>query len=120
MIEGPGHEERLKTLQRRFKQAGPRTSRSAKLSRFIRSNIGLIAVAGAALLAFVLVFDTQNGAGLASATAAADAARLQEPYYHRCDDARAAGAAPILRGQPGYRPPLDADNDGIACEPYRR
>ncbi len=40
-------------------------------------------------------------------------------YYRNCDAARAAGAAPILRGQPGYRPPLDRDNDGIACEPYR-
>lgn len=40
-------------------------------------------------------------------------------YYRNCDEARAAGAAPILRGQPGYRPPLDRDNDGIACEPYR-
>jgi hypothetical protein len=40
-------------------------------------------------------------------------------YYYRCDEARAAGAAPIYRGQPGYRPGLDADGDGIACEPYR-
>ena len=31
----------------------------------------------------------------------------------------AARAAPILRGQPGYRPALDRDNDGVACEPYR-
>ncbi len=41
-------------------------------------------------------------------------------YFPNCDAARAAGAAPIYRGQPGYRPPLDRDNDGIACEPYRR
>jgi len=40
-------------------------------------------------------------------------------YYRRCDDARAAGAAPIRRGQPGYRPELDRDGDGVACEPYR-
>jgi micrococcal nuclease len=37
-------------------------------------------------------------------------------YYANCSEARAAGAAPILRGQPGYRPALDRDNDGIACE----
>lgn len=37
-------------------------------------------------------------------------------YYKNCAAARAAGAAPILRSQPGYRAPLDADNDGIACE----
>ena len=40
-------------------------------------------------------------------------------YWRRCDDARAAGSAPIYRGEPGYRDGLDADNDGIACEPYR-
>ncbi|KQN24148.1 hypothetical protein ASF00_14900 [Sphingomonas sp. Leaf34] len=40
-------------------------------------------------------------------------------YYSGCREARAAGAAPIYRGQPGYRPGMDGDNDGIACEPYR-
>ncbi|WP_254699247.1 excalibur calcium-binding domain-containing protein [Rhodococcus sp. SGAir0479] len=29
--------------------------------------------------------------------------------------ARAAGAAPIYRGQPGYASKLDRDNDGVAC-----
>jgi hypothetical protein len=37
-------------------------------------------------------------------------------YYPNCKAACDAGAAPIYRGQPGYRPPLDRDNDGIACE----
>ncbi|KTE17170.1 calcium-binding protein [Sphingopyxis sp. H115] len=50
-------------------------------------------------------------------------ARAREPkegdYWRRCDDARAAGSAPIYRSEPGYRDDLDADNDGIACEPYR-
>jgi hypothetical protein len=40
-------------------------------------------------------------------------------YYRGCREARAAGAAPIYRGQPGYRPEMDGDDDGIACEPYR-
>jgi len=40
-------------------------------------------------------------------------------YYSGCREARAAGAAPIYRGQPGYRSEMDGDNDGIACEPYR-
>jgi hypothetical protein len=40
-------------------------------------------------------------------------------YFANCDAARAAGAAPIHRGQPGYRRALDRDNDGVACEPYR-
>ncbi|MGP9722993.1 GmrSD restriction endonuclease domain-containing protein [Corynebacterium sp. AOP40-9SA-29] len=39
-----------------------------------------------------------------------------EVYYQNCTAARAAGAAPLYRGQPGYRPQMDGDNDGIACE----
>ena len=35
-----------------------------------------------------------------------------------CDDARAAGTAPIYSGEPGYRENMDGDGDGIACEPY--
>ncbi|MBI3438735.1 MAG: excalibur calcium-binding domain-containing protein [Proteobacteria bacterium] len=41
-------------------------------------------------------------------------------FYRDCDAARAAGAAPISMRQPGYRPELDADRDGVACEPYPR
>ena len=40
-------------------------------------------------------------------------------YYSRCAEARAAGAAPLRVGEPGYRSELDADGDGVACEPYR-
>jgi len=39
--------------------------------------------------------------------------------YRSCAQARAAGAAPMYRGKPGYNPNLDGDGDGIACEPYR-
>lgn len=37
-------------------------------------------------------------------------------YYGSCADARAAGAAPLYAGEPGYRPGLDRDKDGVACE----
>lgn len=37
-------------------------------------------------------------------------------YYQNCDAARAAGAAPLYRGDPGYASHLDRDNDGDACE----
>jgi hypothetical protein len=40
-------------------------------------------------------------------------------YYPNCRAAWDDGHAPIFRGQPGYRPELDGDSDGIACEPYR-
>lgn len=39
--------------------------------------------------------------------------------YANCAKARAAGAAPVRRGDPGYGPHLDRDNDGVGCEPYR-
>ena len=37
-------------------------------------------------------------------------------YYKNCSAARAAGVAPLHRGDPGYRSQLDRDGDGIACE----
>lgn len=37
-------------------------------------------------------------------------------YYANCSAARAAGAAPLHAGQPGYRAALDRDKDGVACE----
>ncbi len=51
--------------------------------------------------------------------------RLDEPdtapaggdvRFESCADARAAGAAPVRRGDPGYGPHLDRDGDGSACE----
>lgn len=37
-------------------------------------------------------------------------------YFANCAAARAAGAAPVRRGDPGYGSHLDRDNDGIGCE----
>lgn len=36
--------------------------------------------------------------------------------YANCAAARAAGAAPVRRGDPGYGPHLDRDGDGVGCE----
>lgn len=49
-----------------------------------------------------------------------DGADQDRVYYAFCADARAAGVAPLYRGDPGYRPQLDADSDGVACEPMPR
>ncbi|MEV2221752.1 MULTISPECIES: excalibur calcium-binding domain-containing protein [Nocardia] len=35
--------------------------------------------------------------------------------FANCDEARAAGRAPLFRGEPGYGPHLDPDGDGFAC-----
>jgi len=37
-------------------------------------------------------------------------------YYANCNAARAAGAAPVRRGDPGYARHLDRDGDGVGCE----
>ena len=37
-------------------------------------------------------------------------------YYPNCSAARAAGVAPVRRGDPGYGKHLDRDNDGVGCE----
>jgi hypothetical protein len=39
--------------------------------------------------------------------------------YPNCAAARAAGAAPVRRGDPGYGSHLDRDGDGVGCEPHR-
>ncbi|MCA0337240.1 MAG: thermonuclease family protein [Actinobacteria bacterium] len=74
-----------------------------------------------------------EAAAAAQAAAAADAAQraaqsAPQPFvggssggggavhYANCAAARAAGAAPLRIGEPGYRPGLDRDKDGIACE----
>jgi len=64
-----------------------------------------------------------SGAGASGASGASggsgygtDRSSGGSAYYPNCKAARAAGAAPLYRGQPGYRPGLDRDNDGVACE----
>ncbi|MFC7439660.1 excalibur calcium-binding domain-containing protein [Laceyella putida] len=42
--------------------------------------------------------------------------RSSSVYYANCSEARAAGAAPIYAGEPGYAKKLDRDGDGVACE----
>lgn len=55
-------------------------------------------------------------AGSVSARPAAFAGAM----FRNCNEARAAGAAPLYRGRPGYGAHMDGDGDGIACERYRR
>ena len=37
-------------------------------------------------------------------------------FYRNCQEVKAAGAAPIHRGDPGYGRHLDRDGDGVGCE----
>ncbi|PTA69622.1 excalibur calcium-binding domain-containing protein [Deinococcus arcticus] len=65
----------------------------------------------------------QPGKGCASQTTPAPAggsaatSAIPAGGFVSCAQARAAGVAlPLRRGQPGYRPGLDGDQDGLACE----
>ncbi|WP_066913184.1 excalibur calcium-binding domain-containing protein [Millisia brevis] len=46
----------------------------------------------------------------------AESAPAAAAYYKNCAAARAAGAAPVHVGEPGYGTHLDRDGDGIGCE----
>lgn len=52
----------------------------------------------------------------AAAPAPAPVQEQSSVYYKNCQAARNAGAAPLYRGNPGYRSELDRDGDGVACE----
>ncbi|MBO0853191.1 MAG: excalibur calcium-binding domain-containing protein [Nocardia sp.] len=41
---------------------------------------------------------------------------VRKVYYKSCKQAKAAGAAPLHKGDPGYRKGLDDDHNGTACE----
>ncbi|MFC7957945.1 excalibur calcium-binding domain-containing protein [Rhodococcoides kroppenstedtii] len=48
--------------------------------------------------------------------APAQAPAEESAYYKNCSAARAAGAAPVYAGDPGYGSHLDRDGDGVGCE----
>jgi len=84
------------------------------LRRFYQKNRRGILIACAAM-----VIGAVLGAKRALDDAGTQVASVNAPYYSDCNEARAAGAAPIHRGSPGYRRALDRDNDGVACDPWR-
>ena len=52
----------------------------------------------------------------APAPAPTEPVPAQEVFYADCDAVRAAGAAPISIGSPGYSTHLDRDKDGVGCD----
>ncbi|WP_019008251.1 excalibur calcium-binding domain-containing protein [Deinococcus aquatilis] len=60
--------------------------------------------------------DDEEEEAAAPANAPLKSGTAKPTYFASCAAARAAGAAPIRRGQPGYRPEMDGDGDGVACE----
>ncbi|MHA7304381.1 GmrSD restriction endonuclease domain-containing protein [Arthrobacter sp. TMN-49] len=47
---------------------------------------------------------------------AAPLVQVPDVFYKNCSAVRAAGAAPLSAGQPGYNSTMDRDGDGVACE----
>ncbi|WP_419586975.1 excalibur calcium-binding domain-containing protein [Streptomyces sp. Qhu-G9] len=47
---------------------------------------------------------------------ASEAGRCGAAYYADCGEARAAGAAPVRRGEPGHASHLDRNGDGTGCD----
>ena len=65
--------------------------------------------------------DRANGTYHCHATTGVRArASSEETYIRNCTEVRAAGAAPLRAGDPGYARHLDRDGDGVACERPRR
>lgn len=48
--------------------------------------------------------------------ASGGAASGSQTYFANCSAARAAGAAPVRAGSPGYSSRFDRDGDGVGCE----
>lgn len=65
-------------------------------------------------------YHCHRNARLASAPTRSQALGAVSPSgrsaFRNCSAARAAGAAPVKRGDPGYGAHLDRDNDGVGCE----
>jgi len=87
---------------------------------------GLLEPLAAAAFAFALTLaalDPDHPLIARAAVAAGQAARAVPErvlYFPNCAAAQSMGFGPIRRGEPGYAPHLDRDNDGIACEPWPR
>ena len=76
---------------------------------------------GGSLAADGCHYDRQNGGrhchrGSGGAPPPVQRAFNGHIYFPNCASARAAGAAPVRSGQPGYGRHLDRDGDRVGCE----
>lgn len=105
--------------------SGPRGGKCRRSNKRDQGRTYSVILAGMVVVAVygVLSTDKMPAAVQGLVDASRNLGRQNSPpagaYYPNCHAARAAGAAPIYAGEPGYREDLDRDSDGIACEPYR-
>jgi hypothetical protein len=82
--------------------------------RRINWRYAVLAFLGAAAVGQIGIWAYQRS----EARKAALALIPQGKVWRSCSEVRAAGVAPLTSSDPGYSRWLDADGDGIACEPY--
>ena len=103
---------RQAALRTRFVRVSRRTFPSpTRLDRLRPYRVGLLVVLVLAAIAASRVYASPWSVDL---TLRHVAAALN------CDAARTVGLAPAARGEPGYYPHHDRDQDGWACEPWPR
>jgi hypothetical protein len=107
--EMTGAEERLRDLQRRFRVVSRRFDRRSKLRGLYRQ---LKIFALVAIATFAIAWALANSPWPLVDTLKHLAA------FPNCSAARAVGLAPASKGAPGYWAHHDADDDGMACEPW--
>lgn len=71
---------------------------------------------GAPVIAPLNLTDPSDSPSTGSGSGSAEPNAHGSAGFGSCDEARAAGAAPVRRGDPGYSTRLDGDRDGVACE----
>ncbi|WP_308423571.1 excalibur calcium-binding domain-containing protein [Sphingopyxis bauzanensis] len=90
--------------------------------------VGLGLISAAAVGGWAFASPEQRAAAVSTAKqvavatgAVGERAPREGDHWSGCNDARAAGTAPIHRGEPSNREGMDGDGegDGIACERYR-
>ncbi|BCO84940.1 hypothetical protein MINTM011_32750 [Mycobacterium paraintracellulare] len=91
-----------------------------KLAKVIATILIAIIVVCVIVVVWTLIQDCAIGSrpGPRSTPASTAATMPNRPsvYYRNCAEAHAAGRWDIPEGDPAYRPGLDKDHNGIACE----
>lgn len=91
--------------------------RSSGSRRFGYGSLALAAAAGFGASEYVRQEPEPAPYALAAPAGSFDGAGDDfDVYFRNCSEARAAGAAPVRYGDPGYASHLDRDKDGVGCE----
>ncbi len=82
----------------------------------IRWGLVALVLIGAGVVTQVVIWEFQR----IEARSLALSAIPQSKVWRSCGEVRASGVAPLFTNDPGYSLFLDADGDGVACEPHLR